>query len=118
MSFRSYDLLKLVNDHGQLLTLRKISTVGAYNPATGTTAGAATTDYTFTGYFYNNQSGLISAEDIRRGKRKCLISALSISIAPDEEDIIIGNEDNVAITHVMTIYNAGNAVCYICETAE
>jgi hypothetical protein len=72
----------------------------------------------FTGYFYNNQSGLISAEDIRRGKRKCLISALSISIAPDEEDIIIGNEDNVAITHVMTIYNAGTAVCYICETAE
>jgi hypothetical protein len=70
------------------------------------------------GYFYNNQSGLISAEDIRRGKRKCLISALSISIAPDEEDIIIGNEDNVAITHVMTIYNAGTAVCYICETAE
>ena len=117
MSFRSYDLLKLVEDHGQSLTLRKITTEGSYNPSTGSTTGSATTDYAFQGYFYNNQAG-INAEDIRRGKRKCLISALSLLIPPDDEDIIIGNGDNVAVTHVMTIFSDGTAICYICETAE
>ena len=45
MSFRSYDLLKLVEDHGQSLTLRKITTEGSYNPSTGSTTGSVTTDY-------------------------------------------------------------------------
>ena len=117
MTFRAYDLLKLVEDHGQSLTLRKITSVGSYSPSIGSTTGSATTDYAFQGYFYNNQAG-INAEDIRRGKRKCLISALSLGVEPDDEDTIIGNGDNVAVTHVMTIFSGGTAVCYICETAE
>jgi hypothetical protein len=40
------------------------------------------------------------------------------SVPPDDEDIIIGNGDNVAVTHVMTIFSGGTAICYICETAE
>ena len=35
MSFRSFDLLNLVRDFGEDLTLRKVTTSGSYNPATG-----------------------------------------------------------------------------------
>ena len=47
----SYDLLKLAKDFGETLTLRKKTTSGSYNPATGSVDGAATTDYSFVGYF-------------------------------------------------------------------
>ena len=33
MSFRAYDLAKLVEDFGETLTLRKRTTAGTYNPA-------------------------------------------------------------------------------------
>ena len=53
MSFRSFDLLNLVRDFGSDVTLRKTSTAGTYNPATGAVDGAATTDYTVSSYFFN-----------------------------------------------------------------
>jgi hypothetical protein len=52
MSFRSYDLIRLVKEHGQVLTLRKAS-AGTYDPATGTITGSTNTDTTFKGYPYN-----------------------------------------------------------------
>jgi hypothetical protein len=115
MSFRSFDLLNLVRDFGEDLTLRKVTTSGSYNPATGQVDSSATTDYSVTGYFYNYET--LNVDQIRKGTRKCVISALEGYI-PDEDDQLIGNGDTVVITAVTTIFSDGNAVCYICHVEE
>jgi len=77
----SYDLLKLAKDFGETLTLRKKTTSGSYNPATGSVDGAATTDYSFVGYFYNYDNGIAgNLDEIRRGTRKCVIPALGLAV--------------------------------------
>jgi hypothetical protein len=116
--FRSYDLLKLVQDHGQELTLRKTTVSGTYDPATGTISGATTEDYTVDGYFFNFSTGLPIGDEIRRGSRRCVIPALGLSVEPDDEDQIIGQGDTVSIVRVNTIYSGGTAVCYVCEVSE
>ena len=116
MSFRSFDLLNLVRDFGESLTLRKVTSGGAYNPATGEVDGSATTDYAFTGYFYNYET--LNVDQIKKGTRKCVIPALGFSVEPDEKDIIVGNGDSVVIVSVITIFSDGNAVCYICHVEE
>lgn len=118
MSFRSYDLLRLVKDNGQELTLRKKTDAGTYNPATGSISGSATTDYSFIGYFFNFSVGLPDNDELRRGTRRCVIPALGFPVIPDDEDLIVGQGDNVTIVKVTTIFSAGSAVCYICEVAE
>ena len=118
MSFRSYDLLRLVQDHGQELTLRKVTNAGAYNPATGSVSGSVTTDYVFDGYFFNFSVGLPTGDELRRGSRRCIVPALGLTVVPDDEDLIVGQGDNVTIVNVTTIFNGGSAVCYICEVAE
>jgi hypothetical protein len=115
MSFRSFDLFNLVRDFGEELTLRKVTTDGSYNPATGSVSGSATTDYSVLGYFYNYDT--LNVDQIRKGTRKCVISALS-GVEPDEDDQLIGNGDIVAIVAVSTIFSDGVAVCYICHVEE
>lgn len=97
------------------MTLRKMTTGGSYNPATGSVSGSDTTDYSVTGYFYNYD--LMSVDQIRRGTRKCLISALG-NVEPYDQDIILGNGDAVTITSVTTIFSAGTPICYICHVKE
>lgn len=116
MSFRSYDLLRLVKDYGEDLTLRKITTSGSYDPTTGSVTGSATTDYSVEGYFYNYET--MNVDQVQRGTRKCVISAIGLPSEPDEEDVIIGNADTVTIVSVTTIFNQGAAVCYICHVRE
>lgn len=116
MSFRSYDLLNLVRDFGETLTLKKVTAAGAYNPATGDVDGSATTDYAFTGYFYNYDT--LNVDQVKKGTRKCVIPALGFSVEPDEKDIIVGNGDGVAIVSVTTIFSDGAAVCYLCHVEE
>ena len=116
MSFRSYDLLNLVRDFGEPLTLRKKTTAGTYNPATGSVSGTATTDYPFTGYFYNYET--LNVDQIRKGTRKCVIPALGLAVEPDDEDTIIGNSDTVVISAITTIFSDGVAVCYLCHVRE
>lgn len=118
MSFRSYDLLKLVRDFGKDLTLRKKTTAGSYVPSTGTVSGSATTDYTFSGYFFNFSVGLPANDELRRGTRRCIVPALGLAVAPDDGDLIVGQGDNVTIVRVTTMFNSGTAVCYICEVSE
>jgi hypothetical protein len=117
-TFRAYDLLKLVQDHGEELTLRKKTTAGTYDPATGSVSGGATTDYTFDGYFFNFSVGLPIGDEIRRGSRRCVVPALGLSAVPDDEDQILGQGDAVSIVSVKTIFSGGTAVCYICEVSE
>lgn len=118
MSFRSYDLFKLAEDFGQTLTLRKASTQGSYDHATGTLSGGATTDYTITGYFFNYDTGLLDVNDVRRSRRRCLIPALGLSVEPDDEDQIIGNGDAVSILQVTVMFSAGVKLGYVCEVSE
>ena len=116
MSFRSYDLLKLVRDNGEALTLRKLTTSGTYNPANGSVSGSETTDYGFTGYFYNYET--TTKDQVMKGTRKCVIPALGFTVEPDEEDLIVGNGDTVTIVSVTTIFSNGAAVCYLCHVEE
>lgn len=119
MSFRSYDLLKLVQEFGQDATLKKNSTQGTYNPATGSVEGSVTTSYPIQAYFYNYENGLsLSQDEVRRGVRKCLISAVGLTVVPDDEDQILGSGDAVSILSVVTIYSSGSPVCYICDVRE
>lgn len=115
MSFRSFDLYNLLRDFGQPVTLRKVTSDGSYNPSTGSVSSSATTDYTVTGYFYNYD--MVNVDQVVRGKRKCLISALD-GVEPDTQDIILGNGDTVSIASVTTIFSSGGAVCYICHVEE
>jgi len=115
MAFRAYDLLQLVREHGEPLTLRKKS-YGAYDPASGTLSSSLIVDHGFTGYFYTYQ--LNSIDQINRGIRKCVIPALDAGVIPDDEDEILGNGDTVTINRVVTMYSAGSVVCHICDVGE
>lgn len=119
MSFRAYDLAKLVDDFGETLTLRKRTTAGTYNTATGSLSNMATTDYSFVGYFYNYNVGFTPTLDqIEKGTRKCLIPAPNISVAPDTDDQILRGSDKVNIIHVVTAYSNGVALHYICDVVS
>jgi hypothetical protein len=118
MSFRSYDLLCLVRDHGQTLTLRKVTTAGTYDPAIGSVGGSSTTDFEFQGYFFNFSAGLPTGDEIRRGSRRCVLPSLGLAVEPDDEDLILGQGDAVSIVRVSTIFSGSDAVCYICEVRE
>jgi hypothetical protein len=118
MSFRSFDLLRLVRDHGEELTLIKKTTAGTYNPSTGAITGSTTTNHIFDGYFFNFSVGLPDNDELRRGSRRCIVPALGLTVEPDDEDLISGQGDTVKIVKVTTIFHGGSAVCYICEVAE
>ena len=116
MSFRSFDLLNLVRDFGEALTLRQITTDGTYDPATGSVAGSSTTDTAFTGYMYNYTN--LNPSEVIRGTRKCVIPSLGFTPEPEPDDLILGNGDAVKISHVVTIFSNGSPVCYICDVEE
>lgn len=117
MAFRAYDVLKLVEEHGETLTLRKKS-YGAYNPSTSSVASTTETDYSVTGYFYTYNLGVIDPENFDRGTRKCVIAALGLAVSPDTEDEVLGSGNKVHITNVLTLYSSGQALCYICDVSE
>tara|TARA_X000001382_G_scaffold109634_1_gene85885 strand:+ start:987 stop:1349 length:363 start_codon:yes stop_codon:yes gene_type:complete len=116
---RGYNLLKMVDEFGEPLTLRKVSNAGTYNPTTGTVTGSSTTDHTFNGYFYNYDQGIIADFDqVRRSNRKCVIPALGLAAEPDDEDQIIGSGDTVNIVSVVTIFSNGTKICFLCDVRE
>ena len=116
MSFRSFDLLNLVRDFGEALTLRQITTDGTYDPATGSVAGSSTTDTAFTGYMYNYNN--LNPNEVIRGSRKCVIPSLGFTPEPEPDDLILGNGDTVKISRVVTVFSNGTSVCYLCDVEE
>ena len=96
MYFRSSDFLRLVRDFGETLTLKKTTTTGTYNPATGTVGGAATTDYSFTGYIYNATSEPV--DQVVKDMRRCAIPALGLGVEPTDEDTILRGGSTYVIT--------------------
>ena len=69
MSFRSADLLRLINEHGKNLTYTSKS-AATYNPVTGGTTGTNTTK-TVKGYFYNYSASDITGTSIVIGSSPC-----------------------------------------------
>jgi hypothetical protein len=116
MYFRSSDFLRLVRDFGETLTLKKTTTTGTYDPATGTVSGAATTDYSFTGYIYNATSEPV--DQVVKDMRRCAIPALGLGAEPTDEDTIVRGSITYVINHVTTIFSNGTAVCYICHLED
>lgn len=119
MSFRSFDLFNLVKDFGESLTLRKEFTGGTYNPETGTLDNETAKTYKVTGYFYNYSEGILfNVDQIRRGTRKCVISAIGLTVEPEDGDELVGTQDKVKIISVRTIFSAGTKICYVCDVRE
>lgn len=116
MYVRSYDFLRLVRDFGETLTLKKTTTTGSYNPATGTVSGSDTTDYSFTGYIYNATSEPV--DQVVKDMRRCVVPALGLTVEPTDEDIIARGSSTYVINHVTTIFSNGTAVCYICHLED
>ena len=116
MSFRAYDLLSLVQDFGEALILRQITTDGTYNPATGSVAGSSTTDTPLSGYMYDYNT--LNPSEVIRGSRKCVIPSLGFTPEPEPDDLILGRGDTVKISRVVTIWSDGTAVCYLCDVEE
>ena len=116
MSFRPYDLLNLVRDFGEALTLRQITTDGTYDPATGSVGGSATTDTVFTGYMYDYAN--LNPSEVIRGSRKCVIPSLGFTPEPQPDDLILGNGDTVKVTSVTTLFSGGVALCHMCSVQE
>jgi|TARA_R110000803_G_scaffold133749_2_gene200929 hypothetical protein len=119
MAFRSFELLNLIKDFGENLTLSKITTAGAYNPATGAVDNSQVTNYAILAYLYDYNSGVIGGNDeVIRGTRKCVISASGLAALPDFDDLIIGSNGTVKIISVTSIFSGGTAMGYICNVAE
>jgi hypothetical protein len=80
---------------------------------------SVTTDYSVQGYLYNYNVGVIGGNDeVVRGSRKCIISALDLAAVPDFDDLIVGSGDAVKIISVMSLFSAGTAIGYICDVEE
>jgi hypothetical protein len=116
MSFRSSDLLYLVRDFGETLTLRQISTSGTYSPTTGSVSGSSTTDYSFVGYMYDYSTA--NPSEVIRGTRKCIVPALGLAVEPQPDDLMLGNNDTVKVSRVVAIFSNGSPVCYLCDVEE
>lgn len=115
MSFNSYDLLRLVRDFGEPLTLKKTTNNGSYDVASGTMTGTTSTNYTFTGYLYNVNIGIDpNLDDITNKRVKCVVPALGLAVDVDSDDVITDGLGDLKVVSVQTIYSDGIPVCYLC----
>lgn len=120
MSFRSADLLRLINQHGKNLTYVSKS-AATYNPVTGS---SSTTDTTRTvkGYFYSYSLGDVNGSSIVTGDRNLVLSNVDASgatlIAPKKNDTFSSEGDTVVVVNVERILSGNNVMCYICQVRE
>ena len=114
------DIHSLVNEFGQAVTLRKVSS-GSYDPDTGT-AGSTSTDYSVKAYMAQYTLTELTVDTIVRGDRKALLSAFDTSgvslPSPDEGDLLVGVGDTSRVISTQTIYSGDDVVCYICQVRE
>lgn len=121
MSFRSYDLLMLLEDYGRDLTLIYVSE-GSYNPATGSLSGGSTSTSTVKGYFYNYRLDEVDGSSIVLGDRRLLLAASDTSgvalVEPEVGDEVTGSGDKVSIVSVAKIFSDTRVMCYLCQVRE
>jgi hypothetical protein len=106
-----YTLLKLVEQEGRTLTLRK-EVSATYDPTTGS-ATEVTQDISFKGYFYDNTTD--PRDEVIRSNRRCVVPALGLSAVPTDKDIIVSAEGLFNIDKVSEIFHQGIVVCYLCD---
>ena len=119
-TFRSGDLLRLIQQHGKTLTLI-VKGSPTYDPSTGTVTGSDT-PYTTLGYFYNYNLSEMSGLDIQMGDRRLVlpIRDTSSDLLPEPEagDEVTGEGDKVTVVSVAKIMSGSSPVCYICQVRE
>ena len=121
MSFRSYDLLRMLDDFGRDLTLIYVSE-GTYNPVTSSLTGGSTSSATVRGYFYNYRLDEVDGSSIVLGDRRLLLPAVDTSgstlTEPDIGDEVTGSGDKVSIVSVTKIFSGTSLICYLCQVRE
>jgi len=119
-TFRSADLLRLVQQHGKALTLI-VKGSPTYDPSTGTVTGSETS-YTVTGYFYNYNLSEMNGLDIQMGDRRLVLPIRDTSSGllpePESGDEVTGDGDKVSVVSVAKIMSGNSPVCYICQVRE
>lgn len=120
MTFRTVDLLRLIQTHGKALTFVSKG-AATYNPTTGSTT-ASTASQTVKGYFYNYRAEDITGTNIVIGDRRLVVSVTDTSgtalTAPKKGDTFAGEGDTVSVVSVERIMSGANPVCYICQVRE
>lgn len=82
------DVLAALGSYGQALTLRKVNE-GTYDPTTGGTTGASTSDTACTGMMQAYKNRDIDGERIKANDRRCIIAASGLAVAPETGDRIV-----------------------------
>lgn len=121
MSFRSYDLLRMLDDFGRDLTLIHVSE-GSYDPTTASLTGGSVSNTTVRGYFYNYKLEEVDGTSVVLGDRRLLLPSVDTSnnpfTEPDIGDQVTGSGDKVRIVSVSKIFSSTTLVCYLCQVRE
>ena len=122
MKFDPYSLHFLIEQEGQVVTLKHQTVDTTYDPSTATTSGGTKTSITVKGYFYSYKLEEIDGTNITKGDRKILLPVTSTTGAalpePINDDTITGVGDEVSVVSVDKIYSGTSVVCYICQVRE
>lgn len=110
------DILRLIKDRGESLTLVK-TTTGAYDPATSG-ATESTANHTIQVAVVGYKSNLIDGSIIQRGDRKAIIAASGLNVTPAIGDKITGLGDAVRIIDKRTVRDNGQNVAFVCQVRE
>jgi len=119
MTFRDYELLMLVRDHGRDYSLtRKVGT-GVYNPATGGIDGGSEVVDPFKGYMSQVVLTMGQPLDVSFGSRTCIIPAANLDNKPKSGDLISGTFlDSVKVTSVREISSKEKVLVYLVGVEE
>ena len=121
MSFRSYDLLRMLEDFGRNLTLIYVSE-GSYDPATGSLSGGSTSNSTVKGYFYNYRLDEVDGSNVVLGDRRLLLPTVDTSgntiTEPEIGDQVTVTGDNVVSISIAKIFSDTRVMCYLCQVRE
>jgi hypothetical protein len=89
-------------------------TVGAYNTATSAST-STTVDYSGKALLLKYNKDVIDGEFVRSDDRQCIFAASSLSVTPRPSDLVIYSSKTYIIKHVQEVYEASDALIYICQ---
>lgn len=143
MTVSAADFTFLVNQFGQNVTLRTVTSEG-YNPSTASTT-LSPVDYTVKVYFYDFRVTDIDGVNVVRGDRRVVIPVTDTSgnsiPEPQTNDLLVGSafittqndglltqeddsnleassDDKVSIVRVESVYSGSSPVLYLCQTRK
>lgn len=118
--FDNASLRKLINEHGQSLTIRTY-TIGSFNEDTLTQARTSA-DQTVKGYFYEFTPSMIDGSTVLVGDRRLVLDSKTTGGAavtePKPDDQVIGNGDTVNVVKTSKIISNNTLMCYILQVRE